>query len=98
MLPSFAQDGRRDAFRLCQLTAVDRSYVAHLVGHSLAHIERELILQTLRHSQGNRTRSADLLGISIRSLRNKIRDYRDQGESVPTPTAPQKHACAENGV
>ena len=32
MLPSFAQDGRRDAFRLCHLTAVDRSYVAHLVG------------------------------------------------------------------
>jgi DNA-binding NtrC family response regulator len=98
MLPSFAQDGCRHAFRLCQLTAVDRSYVAHLVGHSLAHIERELILQTLRHSQGNRTRSAGLLGISIRSLRNKIRDYRNQGESVQTPTAPQKHCCAENGV
>jgi len=30
-LPRFAQDGRRDAFRLCQLTAVE--YVAHLVGH-----------------------------------------------------------------
>ena len=48
-------------------------------------VERELILQTLRHNQGNRTRTADLLGISIRSLRDKIRHYRDQGQSVPEP-------------
>lgn len=69
----------------CGLSTVERACVKQLVGHSLAHIEREFILQTLRFHHGNRTRAADLLGISIRSLRNKIRDYRSQGEDVPAP-------------
>ena len=66
-------------------SAIDRACVTRLVGHSIALVERELILQTLRYNQGNRTRTADLLGISIRSLRDKIRHYRDQGQSVPEP-------------
>ena len=67
------------------LSTVERACVKQLIGHSLAHVEREFILQTLRFHRGNRTRAADLLGISIRSLRNKIRDYRNQGEDVPAP-------------
>ena len=67
------------------LSTIERACVGQLIGHTLAHIERELILQTLRFHRGNRTRAADLLGISIRSLRNKIRDCRDQGEDVPPP-------------
>jgi Fis family transcriptional regulator len=90
MSRSFAQEGPQHPFRLFELTAVERSYIAHLVGHSLAHLEREFILQTLRRSQGNRTRSADLLGISVRSLRDKLRNYRGQGENIPRPTAPRK--------
>src|ERR1700733_2206150 len=66
-----------------------------LFGHTLAHVEREFILQTLRFHRGNRTRAADLLGISIRSLRNKIRDYRNQGEDVPPPEAPGSTALDE---
>jgi two-component system, response regulator FlrC len=73
--------------RPCGLTAVDRDHVKQLVGHRLALVEREFILQTLRSHRGNRTRAADLLGISIRCLRNKIRDYRGQGENVPPPEA-----------
>ena len=96
MSRSFAQEGRQHPFRLLELTTVERSYIAHLVGHSLAHLEREFILQTLRRSQGNRTRSADLLGISVRSLRDKIRDYRDQGENVPGPIAPQKSLASSS--
>jgi len=69
------------------LSSIERACVAQLIGHSLAHVEREFILQTLRFHRGNRTRAADLLGISIRSLRNKIRDYRNQGEDVPPPEA-----------
>ncbi len=64
---------------------IDRACIAQLTGHTLALIEREFILQTLRYNQGNRTRASNILGISIRSLRNKIRSYRDQGESVPEP-------------
>ena len=69
------------------LSANDRASIRHLVGHTLARIEREFILQTLRCNQGNRTRTARLLGISIRSLRDRIRHYRDQGESVPEPAS-----------
>jgi DNA-binding NtrC family response regulator len=67
------------------LSPFDRECVANLVGRKLARVEREFILQTLRSHQGNRTRTADRLGISIRSLRDKIRTYRRYGESVPEP-------------
>ena len=67
------------------LTAIDRACIKQLIGHRLALIERELILQTLRSHGGNRTRAADFLGISIRSLRDRIRNYRSQGEDVPAP-------------
>ncbi|MCK4207343.1 helix-turn-helix domain-containing protein [Brucella pituitosa] len=46
-----------------------------LVGQTLADVERRLILQTLRHCHGNRTRTADMLGISLRTIRNKLRGY-----------------------
>lgn len=79
------------------LSTVERTCVGQLIGRKLAHIEREFILQTLRFHHGNRTRAADLLGISIRSLRNKIRDYRNQGEDVPPPEAPSAAPLAERG-
>jgi DNA-binding NtrC family response regulator len=60
--------------------------VPWLVGSSLQEIERELILYTLAHSCGNRTRTADVLGISIRTLRNKIRDYAARGVTIPEPS------------
>lgn len=41
--------------------------------------ERALILETLNQSGGNRTHSARRLGISIRTLRNKLREYRGTG-------------------
>jgi two-component system, response regulator FlrC len=70
---------------LFALSATDRASIEHLVGHTLARVEREFILQTLRRYGGNRTRAADRLGISIRSLRDRIRNYRNQGECVPDP-------------
>ena len=70
------------------LSPFDRECVANLVGRKLARVEREFILQTLRSHQGNRTRTADRLGISIRSLRDRIRSYRQYGESVPEPGSP----------
>jgi DNA-binding NtrC family response regulator len=44
--------------------------------------ERELILETLEKSGGNRTQTAKILGISIRTLRNKLRDYRETGTLI----------------
>ncbi len=61
--------------------------VAGLVGRRMDEVERDLILQTLRHTEGNRTHAATILGISIRALRNKLRDYAAEGVAVPPPGA-----------
>ncbi len=56
---------------------------AGLVGRTVADVERALILHTLHHCGGNRTHAADILGISVRTLRNKIRQYLEEGANVP---------------
>jgi DNA-binding NtrC family response regulator len=48
------------------------------VGLSLKEMEKQLIFQTLKEVNDNRTRAAKLLGISIRTLRNKLREYKDK--------------------
>ena len=55
-----------------------------LVGRTVADVERDLILDTLDHCLGNRTHAANILGISIRTLRNKLREYSDAGLAVPS--------------
>ncbi len=55
------------------------------VGRTVAEVEQELILDTLDHCLGNRTHAANILGISIRTLRNKLRQYMDEGVMVPSP-------------
>jgi DNA-binding NtrC family response regulator len=59
-----------------------------LIGRTVADVERDLIIGTLRHTSGNRTHAATLLGISIRTLRNKLRDYAGAGVAVP-PASPE---------
>jgi DNA-binding NtrC family response regulator len=61
--------------------------VAQLVGRKMEEVERDLILETLTHCLGNRTRAAEILGISIRTLRNKLHEYRAQGVQVPVAPA-----------
>ena len=51
----------------------------------LAEVEQELILNTLNVYHGNRTQTAEILGISIRTLRNKLRLYLDRGVAVTSP-------------
>jgi len=46
-------------------------------------MERQLIFDTLRRTNNNRTQAARLLGISIRTLRNKLAEYRQRGEADP---------------
>ena len=55
---------------------------AALVGRTVADVERELILNTLDHCLGNRTHAANILGISIRTLRNKLKEYGDAGVAI----------------
>ncbi len=56
-----------------------------LVGRTVADVERDLILETLRHCLGNRTHASNILGISIRTLRNKLNEYAAEGVSIPPP-------------
>ena len=54
-----------------------------LVGKTVAQVEQDLIIDTLKHCLGNRTHAANILGISIRTLRNKLNLYVNDGVSVP---------------
>ncbi|MAJ10360.1 sigma-54 dependent transcriptional regulator [Ponticaulis sp.] len=56
-----------------------------LVGRTVADVEQDLILDTLSHCLGNRTHAANILGISIRTLRNKLKAYSEAGVDVPQP-------------
>jgi len=69
-----------------QISSASRRRLARwLVGCAIKDIERDLILETLAKTDGNRTASAHLLGFSIRTLRNKITEYSADGVDVPPP-------------
>ena len=76
--------------RTVTMRALDavQAVVDQFVGLSVAFVERQLILATLRETGGNRTHAASLLGISIRTLRNKITLYAADGYNVPEPVHP----------
>ncbi|WP_409018685.1 sigma-54 interaction domain-containing protein [Brevundimonas vesicularis] len=71
--------------------AMTRSFV----GQTVAEMEKTLILDTLSHCLGNRTHAANILGISIRTLRNKLNEYADAGTPIP---APQSGVAAAYGA
>ncbi|MET0710329.1 MAG: helix-turn-helix domain-containing protein [Tardiphaga sp.] len=65
-------------------TPASRRRIARwLVGSPIKDIERDLILETLSTNNGNRTASARALGVSLRTLRNKITEYSASGLDVP---------------
>ncbi len=49
----------------------------NMIGRTIADVERDMIINTLDHCLGNRTHAANILGISIRTLRNKLNQYKD---------------------
>jgi two-component system response regulator FlrC len=65
-----------------------------LVGRTVAQVERDLILETLKHCLGNRTHAANVLGISIRTLRNKLNEYSADGVPVPPPGGGEPRVAA----
>jgi DNA-binding NtrC family response regulator len=74
-----------DAIRLQGSTAgaAVTATPATMVGRTVADVERDLIIDTLDHCLGNRTHAATILGISIRTLRNKLKLYNQEGYAVP---------------
>ena len=66
----------------------------NLVGCTVAEVERDLILETLKHCLGNRTHAANILGISIRTLRNKLNEYSSDGVPIPPPGGGEMQGAA----
>jgi DNA-binding NtrC family response regulator len=75
----------------------DETLKVGMVGKKLEDVERQLIIDTLSHTLGNRTHAANILGISIRTLRNKLRQYNAEGHAVPPPPVGEADREAANG-
>ena len=68
--------------------------LAAFVGQTVAEVEQKLIIDTLTHCFGNRTHAANILGISIRTLRNKLKEYSEAGVAIPAPQAGMGQSAA----
>ena len=56
-------------------TAADLSNVS-LKGSTLWEVEKTLIFDTLKEVKGNKTKASKILGISVRTMRNKLHEYK----------------------
>jgi two-component system response regulator FlrC len=65
----------------------DRRFLPEGVPIELGSLERLAIQEALRRENGNRTHAARLLGISLRTLRNKLREYRAGADAAPRQPA-----------
>ncbi|MGB7257732.1 MAG: sigma-54 dependent transcriptional regulator [Pseudolabrys sp.] len=90
-------DGSRlDSSRgvVAQAAMAAEQVTRNLVGRTVAEVERDLILETLKHCLGNRTHAANILGISIRTLRNKLNEYAADGAPIPPPNGGELRGAA----
>jgi two-component system response regulator FlrC len=78
-------DGRSSSPAAAHAASAAEQVARALVGRTVADVERDLILETLKHCLGNRTHAANILGISIRTLRNKLNEYSGEGLPIPPP-------------
>ncbi|TGX43223.1 sigma-54-dependent Fis family transcriptional regulator [Sphingomonas naasensis] len=79
---------RSDGTRLLDLELAEPGglQIESLVGRTVEEVERELILHTLTRCHGNRTSASNILGISVRTMRNKLRTFIEAGIAVaPAP-------------
>src|SRR5579864_5673176 len=76
-------DQSRGSGAVAHATMAAEQVTRNLVGRTVAEVERDLILETLKHCLGNRTHAANILGISIRTLRNKLNEYAADGAPIP---------------
>jgi len=90
-------DGPKTQAAVAHATFAAEQVTRALVGRTVADVERDLILETLKHCLGNRTHAANILGISIRTLRNKLNEYADVGVPIPPPGAGEYLRAASVG-
>ena len=54
------------------------------VGTTVDEAERQLIVKTLESTHNNKTRAAEILGISLKTLHNKLKEYGTQAQQAPS--------------
>lgn len=74
-----ATDGELTPNTLPELDPPEKRRDDSLIGLPLADVERRLIMASLRKFQGNKKLAAEELGVTARTLSNKLKTYRDQG-------------------
>jgi len=79
MLPPEFGNGNGDGNSYARLAAAGERGDKNDEAFCLGEMERDMILRALKHTGGNRSRSSELLGISVRTLRNKLNAYREEG-------------------
>jgi len=60
------------------------------VGTTVDEAERQLIMKTLESTHNNKTRAAEILGISLKTLHNKLKEYGTQGQVTSGAVAGQQ--------
>jgi DNA-binding NtrC family response regulator len=63
--------------------------VALAPGTTVEEAERRLIMMTLEHTRDNKTRAAEILGISLKTLHNKLNKLRGRGKRTEEESVPQ---------
>jgi DNA-binding NtrC family response regulator len=66
-------------------------------GASMATIEREAILRTLEMVQGSTSRAAEILGISVRKIQYRLKEYGSGRTLTGQEDAPEEEAAASEG-
>ena len=89
---------QRAAPAVAHATLAAETVTRALVGRTVADVERDLILETLKHCLGNRTHAANILGISIRTLRNKLNEYAGDGVADPAAGERDGRVLARRGL
>lgn len=69
-----------EIFKAADGQSVPQKFGRDTVNMSLSDVEKGVICETLRRFNGNRTRTAEQLGISLRTLRNKLKTFKAQDE------------------
>ena len=80
--PFEGSSGSQDALRSLNQGSGDSALASGGAVIPLHEMERIMILKGLEATSGNRTQAADLLGISVRTLRNKLNEYRAAGHPI----------------
>ena len=74
--------GKKESTETDDQNSQDSSGLGIEVGMSMKEAEKRFIFKTLHEAKGNRTHAAKTLGISIRTLRNKLNEYREEVDEL----------------